>query len=205
MQTSLTCIIIFLHAVSFEDGAEVELQLDADTFLQPGESFMVGWSPEGVLPEEDPSSSTVDITLHCLDPSSGDAIETVSLATNAPNNGSAQVTIPAVASISDVSMCSVQVTAATVTAAASTALLRRVVALWSPVSYLVISVGLRLGCHGWHKAQSPATGAKLLASVMPCPNNVQQARADSRFSPDNPITARIFHRGSESCFRQNVP
>ena len=207
MQLPRLCITIYnysLHIVSFEDGAEVQLQMD-DTFFQAGSSLVVTWVPDSVLPVEDPDSYTVEITLHCLDLSSGDQTEVATLATGIANSGSAQVTIPPVASVSDVSMCSVRVTAATVTSAASTTLLRRVVALWSPVRYLVVSLGLRVSCYAWYKAQPAGTGAKLLAAVMPCPNTVDQARADTRFSPDNPVTSRIFHRGSESCFRQNVP
>ena len=176
-----------------------------DAQFSSGDSVEVTWNPADVFPMEEADSYTVDITLHGLQVESENVFEAVKLAAGIPNSGSSRVNIPAISSISDVGVVSIQVTVATsddIRARRTIGI--RLIGIWSPVAYVVLSAALRTKCNIWSHNQPRNIGKDLLAEVLPCPPNRAQASSDSRFLPENRLISFIFHPGSSGCFRQVV-
>ena len=208
-----------------------EVQIESDSLLlETGSNINIRWTPESILPLFPPDDYTVDITLHTLDSDTEIWREMGSLASDIPNSGAIGVTIPDVSdTLEDINgnrvmigdqnnppaaafpiAIQVSVSASIVQRGGTIAnLVQRIIrspfAKWSFVAYIVLEVLGNAYCTWWNSQQPEGIGQEILDRVFPCPCTANAAgRQNSRFKRDNPITQRIFHPGSSSCFREVV-
>ena len=172
------------------------------------------WSPQFIIPFEDPSTYTVDIVLHEYDVIGNIWKELETLATNVPNSGERSVTIMAdnnhLSNINTV-VCQVAIQI-TVGRAASN---MGSIGIWSGRAYMALLSELRKRCEAWCESQPANIGQEILDRLPPCPPTVQRAVEDSRFQEET-LSSRIyatmfddqsrnfFHEGAASCFRQTT-
>ena len=184
------------------------------------------WSPEFIVPFEDPTMYTVDITLYEYDATSSIWKELETLATAVPNSGERDVTVTADTNLNsevDVSQVSIQVAvsrSSTVTESDPNTMVKRLVALpaiaiWSGVAYLTLSLHFRNKCEDWCNSQPPNIGQEIQARLLSCPPTMERADKDTRFEEDR-LSSRIyvtvfddlwrdfFHENTASCFRQRT-
>ena len=212
---------LFTVIVSPDRGHTVDFNIP-DLLFEPGVSFTVTWSPELIIPFEDPTTYTVDIALYEYDVTSSIWKELEKLATDVPNSGKRTVTVTDNTVDIDVRQVAVQI--AVSRAATSnimvkrqtqfTALFRKI-GIWSGVAYLAFSLYLRNQCIEWCESQPPSIGQEILDRLPPCPPTMQRAVEDSRFEEET-LSSKIyftifddqwrnfFHKGAASCFRQTT-
>ena len=214
-------------AVSFTTAYEVEIESDS-LLLETGNNIKVHWTPQSILPQFPPDNYTVDIRLYTVDPITEIWREVYMLASDIPNNGAIDVTVP---DLGDIIMggnnnggqkdqppdpafpLAIQVAASAgivetrLRRGTFANIVQRIVrfpfAKWSFIAYLVIQVAGPPYCKWWSRQQPERIGQQILDSVSTCPCTVGAASQDSQFNPDNPITQFIFHFGS-TCYRENV-
>ena len=205
-----------------------------DLLFEPGVSFTVTWSPEFIVPFEDPSTYTVDISVYEYDATSSTWEKLEKLATGVPNTGERDVTIAADANLNtDTDVCQIAIQVAvsrpsTVTESDSNTMEKRLailpavarIALWGGIaylSYLTLSHVFRNRCEEWCNSQPPNIGQEIQdrLRMFPCPPTMERANEDPRFKEDR-LSSRIyvtffdnlwrnfFHEGTASCFRQTT-
>lgn len=215
---------ICIHAVSPENekdvvGIEVEQVLVWNT----GEVANITWQPSSLVMSEviDNINVKVDVSL-LLYNEQAELEQALTLATDLPNTGAAQVGLPISQNIPtsqhDVYAAVLQLSVNTSTTMTSVtkrdthqsklmkllqwakkftkATLVRVVR-----SAPQIFIAQRLACEAWSALSSPVP----LRRIPPCPCTDNHARnTDERFVEDKQpeILRRFFHKGSKSCFRQ---
>ena len=193
-----------------------------DLLFEPGISFDVSWSPQLIIPFEDPNTYTVDIVLYEYDATSNIWKELETLAADIPNTGERSVTAIADDScLSDNSInagvCQVAIKVAVGRAlsdSSSAAKLERV-GVWSGMAYLALLNELRERCEAWCESQPENIGQEILDRLPPCPPTMQRAIEDTRFEEERLSSVidvtmydiqwrRFFHEGATSCFRQTA-
>ena len=211
--------------VSFMTAHEVQIESDS-LLLETGSNINIRWTPESILPLFPPDEYTVDITLHTVNPDTEIWREVGSLASDIPNSGAIDITIPDVRdTLEDIGgnrvngqnnppafhiAMRVSVSASIVGRGGTIAnVIRRIIrspfAKWSFVTYIVFELLGNAYCAWWNSRQPEGIGQEILDRVSPCPCTANAAgRQNSGFKRDNPITQRIFHPGSSSCFREVV-
>ena len=219
--------ILHTPAVSFTTAYEVEIESDS-LLLETGNNINVRWTPESILPQFPPDNYTVDIRLYTVDPMTEVWREVYVLASDIPNNGEIDITVP---DVGDIIMSgnrngsqkdrppdpafplAIQVAASAsivqtrlrrgTFANVAQRIARFPFAKWSFIVYLVIQVAGPPYCKWWNSQQPEGIGQQILGSVSTCPCTVGAASQDSQFKPDNAIAQFIFHFGS-TCYRENV-
>ena len=190
----------------------------ADILLLPGNQTTIRWSPRSIIPEilQDsllPTESFgVDISLYELDLTAESYSVIVSLATNVPNTGMYELTLPqfnlvqdyaaGVIGISLSEQFNIRTTRSTSLITAGINLLKGAVK-FSGALYLGISLASRLACSAWVSSQPDDIGERIRNRLPPCPPNRELALIDSDFMEDNRAIS-YFHPGANSCFRQRV-
>ena len=209
------------QTVSFTTAHEVEIVSDS-LLLETGANVNIRWTPESILPMFAPDDYTVDITLHTVDPVTEIWRKVDTLVRDISNDGDADITIPDIrdtivngntdntrpADPACPIAVQVSVSASTIGRGTIANLLRFIrspIAKWSFVAYLVFELAGNAYCAWWNSQQPEGIGQAIVDRVSPCPCTEDAAgRQNSGFKRDNPITQRIFHPGSSSCFREVV-
>ena len=215
--------------MSFTTAHEVEIESDS-LLLENGNNIKVRWTPASILPQFSPDDYTIDIRLYTVDPITEVWREVYVLASDIPNNGGIDISVP---DVGDIIMdgnsnrgqkdqppdpafpLAVQVAASDniverrLRRGTIANLVQRIVrspfAKWSSIAYLVIQVAGPPYCKWWNSQQPEGIGQQILASVSPCPCTVGAASSqNSGFKRDNIITQLIFHFGSYKCYREVV-
>ena len=215
--------------MSFTTAYEVEIESDS-LLLETGNNINVHWTPESILPQFPPDNYTVDIRLYTVDPITEIWREVYMLASDIPNNGAIDVTVP---DLGDIIMggnnnggqkdqppdpafpLAIQVAASArivetrLRRGTFTNIVQRIVrfpfAKWSFIVFLVIQVAGPPYCKWWNRQQPEGIGQQILDSVSTCPCTADAAsRQNSGFKRDNIITQLIFHFGSYKCYREVV-
>ena len=206
------------HAVDFDYP---------DLLFEPGISFNLSWSPQLIIPFEDPNTYVVDIVLYEYDEMSNIWKEIETLAADVPNSGERSVTIIADNSClsnhgvnAGVCQVAIQVAVGRATGDSSSIAKRQVkffegIGLWSGIAYMALSSELRERCEAWSESQPANVGREILDRLPPCPPTVQRAVEDSRFEEERLSSViyvtmfdvqwrSFFHEGAASCFRQTA-
>lgn len=200
-----------LFPVSFFTAYQVNLGRDSLLFTGE-ESVYLTWTRDAVFPFQDPDTYTVDVCLYTL---TGHLtwIQSVCLASNILNSGSARVIIPhmersktdprfsAIAiqlglNISQVELQSFQ----DLTTSAG---------LWTVVAYTTDAPPTREECSIWAGETDArmAEQEKIKSESPPCPCTLQQARApNSGFTEQTREIPNLkyFNPGATTCFYQSV-
>ncbi len=130
--------------VAYDDGDRIGYNTD-NVLFQPGDTVDLTWSPKSVVPALDPSFFLVNIGLCCFNDDTGEWDLVAGLATELPNSGSAQVTIPNPSLAHVVCPISVQITAVEPVARCQNAdsvlssILRLRPSIWGPIGVLACS------------------------------------------------------------------
>ena len=177
----------------------------------------VQWSP-ALLQNADPTSNLVDISIHELSVD-GSLKFLRTLATDIPNNGSAQVKIELDGSVNEVDeqpiapvFFQISLAQSHVTRSKRILPLLGSLAIWSGrllLTKVVLDAAMRVACEAWHSFEDPGIGETLLAETVCCPRSAREARwpssglqEESGFSA---IPQRFFHPDADTCFRQITP
>ena len=203
--------------MSLEEGSGVQLNT-SNAIFESGDGLEITWLPETVVPAMDPDLYTVDVRLSCFDNESDTFEELAVVASDIPNSGQFIITFPAI-NISDVCPVSIQVSLSGSTASLIKRNIGDVIERLIDVGVTVIAAGiraiiryytggffqsiaLRLLCEGWCLLQPAGIGATLLRMVAACPPTIEMALCDNGFLVEGTFVSRIFHPGTDRCFRQ---
>lgn len=203
--------------VSPQDGSDA-VEIESEEFaLNVGESINVTWNPSSLVEDSlGVDGVRVDIILHRY--TDQDEWEETPLAMHLPNSGHTSLTIPERPDLSesnsiDPVLIQVRVNASrTIQSSRSKRISTAIVPiiLWKftkliVISYVKSSIYLRLACEAWYLSDLGINTRRL----PPCPCNKSQAVKDDRFEKEEGFLANIlrkyiFHRDSESCYRQSL-
>ena len=219
IQYSFIRNIVHAFLVPIEETNVVET---ADILLLPGTETVINWSPDSIIPlnlQEAlamTNNYSVDISLYQLNLASESYTFMQNLATDVPNTGTYEITIPSIdqsenftagvigISVSEQFSFSERFsTRSTSNAFAQLAfgLLRR--ATKFGLAYVATSLAARGICSAWCSSESSNIGNTLLDRLPPCPPVRSAALNDPDFTEEN-FFLSFFHPGASSCFRQVV-
>lgn len=198
---------ILIHAVSYMRSYAVYLEND-DLVFSEGTTIKVRWSPVSVFPMELPDAYNVDIELMEMNMISGTWSKVISLASDIPNSGIADVVMPSVEereaieeSVSPV-VIRVSIGNNTINQASRkrsvSSLLSKlgqfslVPKVISPLRYLrhlsvaVVSIqaAQHFGCQRWHAQQPQNIGQTVLDRLPPCPRRTRDIVRNSGFAEE---------------------
>lgn len=215
-----------LHAVSFEDSADVMFNMESSQQTPPSLHFTentrltITWNPDALVSILDPSSFLVNIVVNRLNLDTGVWERAQDLATNEQNDGQAVVRIPAIFGNSftgsdDLFPVAIEVTVGPPSIGLNrndTLILSAIIGAvkrWSTIAYYSVTQSLRDSCERWCREQPPGIGREILARLPACPRRLDQALAqNSGFKEDRGLARSLsrmfFHRGAETCFRQTT-
>lgn len=197
----------------------VGLQTRENVVWNVGEMASVSWNPASLMINELMTIDHVRVDISLLVYSNISEVfeETLMLATNLPNSGSAS--IPLTASLSSslphsdydlhITIVKVGVNASTTNLARSKRSLPILSKIWGKLakfakvrllSSLKVAIVSRLLCEAW-VAATPRFPTR---RIPPCPCNEDDAKDDDRFQPEESprLVRQFFHKKSKSCFRQ---
>ena len=187
------------------------MTIDSDEFPIPFESVVtVTWDPE-FLPVKDPQNYKIDIVLYELSTTDGSQRYITTVLTDAPNSGSAKVTVPKYKTGRAVILNLFKVTLAQ-----SHTRIKRPAPLLGVTAARAVGVAIVVGlaykykrCYDWLKSEPD--GDSLLEQVDPCPKTKEDASSpNSNFKIEGETEIlglrkhRVFHPLAESCFRQKT-
>ena len=208
------------YPVSHDKAAGV--MVENDSVITSGDTVKLRWTPEAILPTEPSNSYTINIMLREYDQESGRWIYT-ELANNMPNLGLIEIAVPERTPKSDNDTATPAVFQIGVSESSSETQLHKrgifykiikgivkAVKFVTKVVVLAVSTVIeparRLACEAWGLFQSRATSQQILSRLPPCPCTVAEIRAlGSGFEEENSGVSKIFHPGSDVCFRQRNP
>ena len=197
--------------VSVEDSNAVE---SAKTLLLPNDKAVIRWSPDSIVPPhfEDTfavaTDYNVDIYLYRLDLMSENYTRIEKLASDIPNTGMYEITLPLVnlpnpiaAGLIGVSLSEQFTSRSTRNALSNTVLglLRR--ASNFGLIYVGVSLASRAICAVWLLTEPDDIGEMILDRLPPCPPVRNAALNDPDFTEENFLLS-FYHPGASSCFRQ---
>ena len=169
--------------VSAEYGHEVEVS--GTLFLEPESKVTLDWNPN-ILPYNDPQSYQVDIVMYEIDEMTGSLSSSYELKQAINNTGSDEVVIPILRNLEKVAA---PVVVKVREAMASSARRKRNTAddsqlggVWSGIFFGTAakagssSIPRRKACDNWSEEEKEDIGPALLATVIPCPPRLEQAR-----------------------------
>ena len=186
-----------------------------DVLFLPGNQTVIRWSPDSIIPpylQETyglTDNFTVDISLYQLNIESESYTFTMKLASDIPNTGIYEITIPSIdqsenfiAGVIGVSL-SEQYTSRSSRSVTNIVfnLLKR--APNFGLAYVATSLAARAICSAWCSSEPNDIGEMLLERLPPCPPVRNAALNDPDFS-DESFGLGFFHPGASSCFRQVV-
>ena len=189
------------------------MTVDSDEFPISFESVVtVRWDPE-LLPVKDPQNYKVDIVLYELSTTDGSQRYITTVLTDAPNSGSAEVTIPKYKTGRAVILTLFKVTLAqSHTRGKRVATLPAILAVGAVgavgVAIMAVDNYIHQYCNDW--AKSEPDGDSLLEQVDPCPKTEDRCQLqNSNFEIEGVILGfkilhRVFHPKAESCYRQRT-
>jgi len=208
---------MYLFPVLIEDTSA--LQIDDEVFLFPSNRTTIRWSSFAIIPQNLQnsllSSQTfgVDISLYELNVTGQTYSRIAKLATNVPNTGVYEVTLPIFNLTDDyatgfigVSLSEqfgVRTTRSTRLITRGLSLLKRAIPIFRVV-YLGFSLFARTQCSRWVRSQPEGIGDEIKSRLPPCPPTVRDARQNTEhFIQDNRLIW-IFHPGASTCYRQRT-
>ena len=226
----MTNLIIIITTVPFERARAVDIQSES-LFVEAHESFRVSWPQQLLLPTTDsinPGSLLVDVKLYEVISSTKaeSTRELATLASNLPNTGEANITIPDLSSMVNATICPVgiQVEAKytpTTIGKKRAVLPIRIVrwAVWAGKRYLRLQIKNRELCEKWSAKQPIGVGDDILERISreyPCPPTLNRVRVENSgfeedFKPSQLVPTKFFdnawkeffHPGSIACYRQS--
>ena len=189
--------------------------------LKSGDMVKLHWSPDSILPTEEPDSYTIDVVLRTYDEESRTWIST-DLATNVPNSGYIEVLLPERSPKSDNESGVPTVFLVRVSEPSSetqiskrgifSKLIKNVIRAITFVTRVVVSVLFpsteiirRLLCEAWGLTQSRTASQQIASELPACPCTVSEVTALGNTFKEEGISSVIFHPGSDRCFRQRNP
>jgi hypothetical protein len=209
---------VVLHSSFYITVYESEVTVSSSIYPIPiGGKVTVTWSPD-FLPLKDPQNYKVDITLYELVTSTSFLREIKTLLKDAPNSGSAEVTMP---SFKRISVHASTITLFRVSLAQSSTRRKRQIS--KAARALLTRAGWGAGfaaagagvtsfvCSTW--SGNEPDGDDLLDQVEPCPRTEAQARLPSSnfeeevfncFGVEIERAHELFHPEADVCFRQKT-
>ena len=208
-------ILVLVHfcfpLVSVEDSNAVE---SAKILLLPNDKAVINWSPDSIVPlyfEDTFAVSTdynVDIYLYRLDLMSENYTKIERIASNIPNTGMYEITLPLVnlqdsfaASLIGISLSKQFASRSTRNALSNTVLSLLTRASKFGLIYVGGSLASRALCAAWLLTEPDDIGEMILDRLPPCPPVQNAALNDPVFTEENFLLS-FFHPGASSCFRQ---
>ena len=186
-----------------------------DVLLLPGNQTVIRWSPDSIVPPHLKKAYgltdnfTVDISLYQLNIESENYKFTMKLASDIPNTGIYEITIPSidqsenfVAGIIGVSL-SEQFTPRSSRSVINTVYNLLKISPIFGVTYVGISLYARAMCSDWCSSEPNDIGETLLENLPPCPPTRDAADNDPIFNESN-FLLFFYHPGASSCYRQVV-
>ena len=189
-----------------------------DVLLLPGDRTTIHWSPDSIIePNLQEAFAvtmdySVDISLYQLDFASENYVLIEKIATNIPNTGTYEITIPSIdPSQSEnftVGVIGISISEQfnswpnnNVTTNNVLSLLKR--APKFGLTYVATSLVARSICSEWHSSEPDNIGETILNRLPPCPPVRDAALNDPNYSEED-LFLSFFHPGASSCFRQVV-
>lgn len=203
-----------------EDTSAVET---TDLLLQPGNQTIIHWSPSSVIPLnllEDfgiANDFTVDISLYQLNPISENYTLIEKLATDIPNTGVYEITVPLIDETENITVTIIGISISEKISSRPTRNVARVLrflrkaVIYTSVKYIKSSVIKRAACALWLLTEADNTGQMISKQLPPCPTNFMKANLNRTSYKEEiypvigKLLTRIFHPGAFSCFRQIDP
>ena len=208
------CITHLLpYIVPVQDSNIVE---SADLLLLPGNKTVIRWSPDSIIEPhlQEAFSLTnnynVDISLYQLDLVSENYTLIEKLATDVPNTGIYEITVPSVNLSGSVAAGVIGISLSEQFALRSTrnaftnfalGLLKR--APKFGLYYFGYSVVARAACSAWRLLEPEDIGETISNRLPPCPPVIEAAINDPVFEESN-FLLWFYHPGASSCFRQVI-
>ena len=192
--------------VSVAHDKAAEVVIESDPVLIGGNLVQLRWSPESIVPVEQPESYNVDITIRQYNNHSREWT-TTDIVARVPNNGFIEVTIPEFdpsESVED-SICPVVIQISGISSDMMfISTLFSSISIFTRVAFLVkdevSELARRSACEEWGLTQSRDEALETLASLPPCPCTV--AAVSGREFEEEGIESLIFHPNSNRCFRE---
>ena len=201
----------YLLLVSFEDSSVVESD---DLLLLPGNKTVIRWSPDSIIEPHLQeafgltNNYSVDISLYQLDLLSKNYVFIGKLASNIPNTGIYNITIPSfnlsesfTTGVIGISLSEQFASRSTRNVFANIALglLKRAPQL--ALVYIAGSLYARVKCSEWLSSEPKNIGETIANRLPPCPPVREKAINDPDFTESN-FLLFFFHPGASSCFRE---
>ena len=193
-----------------EDSDSVNTESDGAA-LYFGDNINVTWNPLAVSNNIlETNEVKVDVTLWAYKESEDNWKQQIVLASDVPNSGKAFVHLPEVNSTdADFELALIKVSPSVSSSTKRALKLIRVLnklGKWTKarvIGSIKSSVARRLACEAWNLVDRGVD----LNTVPPCPCRKDQATNDDRYEQEKGVAAdflreHVFHKGSESCFRQ---
>ena len=209
--------------VSAEYGHEVEVS--GTLFLEPKSNVKLNWNPN-ILPYIDPQSYKVDIVMYEIDEMTGSLSSPYELKKAINNNGSDEVEIPILQNEKKVAAPVVvkvrEAMASSTRRKRNTADDSQLGGVWSGVFFGTAAEGgssnlaRRFACETWSNEERADIGPALLATVIPCPPRLEQARLPNSGLIEVNLTSVFgssnynqqyqlyLHNNTEICFQQRA-
>ena len=188
----------------------------ADVLLVPNNRTTIRWSPDSIIPQYlqgtfgITNNYGVDVSLYQLDLASENYTFIMKLASDIPNNGSSEITIPSLdwpenftAGVIGISLSESSASRSTRSTVSSAVLRLLTRAPKFGLAYVATSLAARLICSAWCSSQPKDIGEMILDRLPPCPPVRAAALNDPDFDEENFLLS-FYHRGASSCFRQVV-
>ena len=207
--------------VSAEYGHDIEVS--GTLFLEPKSTVKLDWNPN-ILPYIDPQSYQVDSLLYEIDEMSGSLSSPHVLKKAINNTGSNEVDIPILRN-TDVPAAPVAIKVEEAMNSSSrrkrrTADDSQLAGVWSGIFFSAAArqnyIYRRTTCTSWSEKEGEEIGPALLATVLPCPPRLEQARLPNsglievnfdsvfRSSNYNKQYQLYLHSNTDVCFQQRA-
>lgn len=189
-----------------------------DVLLLPGNKTTIHWPPNSIVEPHLqevlslPNNYSVDISLYQLNVDSENYTFIMKLATDIPNSGTHEITVPSLdqpvdmtAGIIGVSIAEQFSTRPTRNIKLIASLLRKagVLSLGIAIRSIKTSLVLRGLCAIWLLSEPNNIGDIISKRLPPCPPDIRRALKDtSTFKEESRLSISIFHPGAYRCFRQ---
>ena len=191
-----------------EDSNDIE---SSNTLLFPDDKTVIRWSPDSIVPlntSAEPTDYNVDIYLYVLDLMSEDFSMIEIIASNIPNTGMFEITLPLV-DLPDnftsgrigVSLSEQFPSRSTRNAIPNSVRTLLIRACKCALIYLGVSLTARALCAAWRLTEPDNIGQTILDRLPPCPPSKDEAEKDPNFR-DESFALSFFHPDASSCFRQ---